>query len=62
MNLFKDDKGNWSLMRFQSFSCYILFVYLCIWKTSEVSFDILALIGLLAFFPKMIQKFAESKL
>lgn len=62
MRFLQDDKGNFSLMRVQSLICFLLFIYIVMFKTSELSFEIAALVGLLAFFPKMIQKFAESKL
>ena len=64
MKMFTGDDGNMSFMRFASFICLWLFVWIV--KRSvgvpveEVNLELIVIVGGLAFFPKLIQKFVEK--
>ena len=62
MQFFMDDKSNLSFMRFGSFVCLWLFVYMV--KRSigaeTVNIEIILMVGAAAFFPKLLQKFVEK--
>jgi uncharacterized membrane protein len=62
--MLSDNRGNISSMRFMSFMCFWLFVWMVIHGvlTNTFNFDIVLIVGCLAFFPKLFQKYVEAYL
>ena len=60
--VFEDDKGQPSNMRFMSFLALVYSFFYCsfaLWKEKPVDVEVLVLFVVAAFAPKVVQKFAE---
>lgn len=61
IGFFEEQKNVRSLMRLQSFICFLLFCYLAIFHFDVVRTEIFITVGVLSFAPKAIQKYFEKK-
>jgi hypothetical protein len=61
IGFFEEQKNVRSLMRLQSFICFLLFCYLTIFQFDVVRIEVFITVGVLAFGPKALQKYFEKK-